>query len=403
MAETVVLAPASYIVDPDLGSDPERPWRLIQGLIRRGVRVVAVARKIARAHELGEGVTVRLLPGEIPSSATGRVIDRIRLYLYARAVALNELKGGSVLVVHHFGPCARQSPSLLSRLPVPFVYGPMPGVTPRRGLSRGDWAYWLGLPETSRYRALASFGLSKLAAPGAHFLWRRTIARADAVTVEAAYNIPFERPDSIVIPPGIDTSHFTPDGGSPVPGRIVAVGVLIWRKGFDVLIRAVAAAVREAPTVHALIVGDGPQEAELARLAADLGIGSQIQFLGRVNRRDLPALYRSSMVACHPARLDTFPLAPIEAMACGVPVLVSDTGALPEMVGEAGLVHHLGEVDELAHQLTMLVRDDATRRAMGHVARERALVRYSVQAMADAHLALYHKLAAGSALGGMRR
>src|ERR1700737_3400304 len=227
MPETVVLAPAGYIVDPDLGSDPERPWRLMQGLVRRGVRVVAVARKIARAHELGQGVTVRLLPGKIPTSATGRIIDRIRLYIYARAVALNELKGNNVLVVHHFGPCARQSPSLLGRLPVPFVYGPMPGATPVRGLSGGDWAYWLGLPETSRYRALASFGLSKLAAPGAHILWRRTIARADAVTVEATQNIPSERPDSIVIPPGIDTSHFSPDGESPVAGRIVAVGVLV--------------------------------------------------------------------------------------------------------------------------------------------------------------------------------
>ena len=393
MAETVVLAPASYIVDPDLGSDPERPWRLIQGLVRRGIRVVAVARTIARPRELGEGVTVRLVPGEIPTSATGRVIDRIRLYVYARVVALNELKGGGVLAVHHFGPCARQSPSLLPPLPVPFVYGPMPGATPTRGLSGGDWAYWLGLPETSRYRALASFGLSKLAAPGAHVLWRRTIARADAVTVEAAQNIPSERPDSVVIPPGIDTSHFTPDRRSPVLGRIVAVGVLVWRKGFDVLIRAVANAVREVPTVHALIVGDGPLKAELAHLAADLGVGSQIRFLGRVPRRDLPDLYRSSMLACHAARLDTFPLAPIEAMACGVPLLVSDAGALREMVGEAGLVHPIGNANELAQQVTTLLLDDARRVAMGQAARERALARYSVDAMADAYLALYRKLA----------
>src|ERR1700737_4406958 len=117
MPETVVLAPAGYIVDPDLGSDPERPWRLRQGLVRRGVRVVAVARKIARVHELGEGITVRLLPGEIPTSATGRVIDRVRLYMYARAVAMDEVKRNGVLAVHHFGPCARQSRRLLPRLP----------------------------------------------------------------------------------------------------------------------------------------------------------------------------------------------------------------------------------------------------------------------------------------------
>jgi glycosyltransferase involved in cell wall biosynthesis len=394
MAETVVLAPASYIVDPDLGSDPERPWRLMQGLVKRGIRVVAVARKFARADDLGEGIVVRLVPGEVPTSATGRVLDRIRLYLYARAVALNEIKGGSVLVVHHFGPCARQSPSLLPRLPVPFVYGPMPGATPKRGLSGGDWAYWLGLPEISRYRMLASVGFSKVAAPGAQLLWRRTIARADAVTVEASQNIPAERPDSVVIPPGIDTCHFIPDGESPVPGRIVAAGVLVRRKGFDVLIRAVANTIREVPTVHVLIVGDGPQKAELARLAADLGISSQIQFLGRVNRSDLPALYRSSMVASHPARLDTFPLAPIEAMACGVPVLVSDAGALPEMVGDGGSIHHVGDFMKLSDHLVTALRSPEWRRAVGQAARERAVTRYSVDAMANAYLALYRHLGA---------
>ena len=392
MPETVVLAPASYIVDPDTGSDPERPWRLMQGLSRRGVRVVAVARKVARATELGEGVTVRLVPGAIPTSATGRIIDRVRLYLYARAVALNEVAANGVLAVHHFGPCARQSPSLLPRLPVPFVYGPMPGATPKKGLSGGDWAYWLGLPDSSSYRALASFAVSKAIAPGAHFLWRRTISRADAVTVEAAQNIPPERPDSIVIPPGVDTAHFAPKVGGQVPGRIIAVGLLAWRKGFDVLIRAAASTIREVPNAHLLIAGDGPQKSALERLAADLGIGSQVRFLGRVARRDLPALYQSSAVACHPARLDTFPLAPIEARACGLPVLVSDSGALREMVGEAGLIHHVENFEELADQLKTLLRDDKLRQEIGTGARARALERYSIDAMAEAYLALYRKL-----------
>src|SRR2546421_280733 len=107
---TVILAPASYEVDPDLGSDPERPWRLIQGLVSQGIHVVAVARKFARAAELGERFSLRLLPGRLPNTALGRVYDRIRLYQYARVVVLAELARGDVMAVHHFGPCSRQSP-----------------------------------------------------------------------------------------------------------------------------------------------------------------------------------------------------------------------------------------------------------------------------------------------------
>jgi glycosyltransferase involved in cell wall biosynthesis len=225
-------------------------------------------------------------------------------------------------------------------------------------------------------------------------MWRRTIARADAVTVEAAQNIPPERPDSVVIPTGIDTAFFSPDGGSPVPGRIIAVGVLVWRKGFDVLIRALAKAIRDVPSAHALIAGDGPQKAELVRLAADLGVSSKIRFLGRVERQELPALYQSSMVACHPARLDNFPAAPIEAMACAVPVLVSNAGALPELVGDAGLIHNVDDFMGLSEHLVTSLRNSEWRRASASAARERALARYSVEAMANAYLALYQRLAA---------
>src|SRR5438132_13749424 len=110
---TVVLAPAGYEVDPDLGSDPERPWRLASGLTRRGLRVVAVARRVARMGDLGSGATVALVPGKVPTSAAGLFIDRVRLYLFARAVTLRELRTTDVIAVHHFGPCGRESPSLL--------------------------------------------------------------------------------------------------------------------------------------------------------------------------------------------------------------------------------------------------------------------------------------------------
>lgn len=111
--DTVVLAPAGYLVDSTLGSDPERPWRLIQGLAAKGIRVVAIARTVNQAQAWGPSAIVRLVPGRMPASPTGRLLDRIRLYLFARKIAIDEASRGPLLAVHHMGPCSRMSPSTL--------------------------------------------------------------------------------------------------------------------------------------------------------------------------------------------------------------------------------------------------------------------------------------------------
>ena len=70
--DTVVLAPAGYLVDPDVGSDYERPWRLAQGLAKRGLRVVVVAREAKRLDELGPNVELARLPGRPPNRSSSR-------------------------------------------------------------------------------------------------------------------------------------------------------------------------------------------------------------------------------------------------------------------------------------------------------------------------------------------
>jgi glycosyltransferase involved in cell wall biosynthesis len=231
-------------------------------------------------------------------------------------------------------------------------------------------------------------------------MWRRTVKDADAVTVEAHANIPPERPDAVVIRPGIDTTLFKPNSAAPKPGRIVAVGGLYRRKAFDVLIRATAVAAAGSGGLHVLIAGEGPEKETLNRLATDLGVADRITFLGRLSRRDLPDLYCSAVAVCHPARYDTFPLAPIEAMACGLPVLVSNAGALPEMVGDAGIVHSVGDVSMLAAHLASIVEDKKLRTRLGEAAREHAVRMYSLAAMCDGYLNLYRDL---SALRGTAR
>ncbi len=343
---------------------------------------------------LGSGVTLRMLPGKVPPTPMGRLLDRIRLYRHARAVTLLEVKRGGVLAAHHFSPCSRYSPSLLPALPVPFIYGPMPGSLAKRGArsSASEWAIWLGLPEAGRQQTSAAIAFARLAGPIARAMWKRTIARADALVVEARANVPSERLDAVVIPAGIDTQTFSPDGAAPVSGRVVAVGRLLERKGLDVLIRAVAVASRQADQLHLLLAGDGPERKPLEGLAAELGVASRVSFIGRLSRQSLPDLYRSAQVMCHPARWDNFPAAPLEAMACGVPALVSELGSLQEMVGEAGMTHPIGDHETLGAQLVTVVRDERLRSQLSASARERAATHYSWDTVCGAYLELYQSV-----------
>jgi hypothetical protein len=394
-SQTVVLAPAGYLVDETLGSDYERPWRLANGLGKRGLRVVVVAR-IVRGGELGADVEVVMPRARQPNTPFGRLVDRLRLYIVARAVVRRELRRGGVLAVHHSGPCGEQSPSLVGPLEVPFVYGPVPPPRPASDSGPTDeWLDWLQSGQaSSRQRRLSVKGF-ELARPLARLLWRRTLQRADAVTVESAANAPRGLSTVAVIPPGIDIARFAPRSqqGLAVDGRIIAVGQLVQRKAYDVLFRALARARTTCSSAHLVLVGSGPEEKALRTLATDLGIASAVEFVGVLSRDALVDTLASAVAFCHPARFDSFPLAPLEAMACGLPALVSSAGALPEFVaGGGGIVHQFGDSDELAEQILILLSNRSLAAALGVQARRQVVDCYTWDRMCDAYLALYGRL-----------
>lgn len=390
--DTVILAPAGYLLDPDLGSDYERPWRLAKGLAARGFHVIAVAREVKRTDELGSNVEISAPPGRITGSPTIRLFDRAVLYWHSRNAAARAVSSGRVVAIHHVGPCGEQSPSFISRPPTPFVYGPVPARRPA-GLTRDEWVSWLKTPNARRYDAHLS---SLVARPLGHIgntLWRRTMARADAVTVEARSAIPTIRPDARIIPPGIDTERFTPDDGTEmVKGRIVAVGSLLYRKGFDVLIKAMARVTATYPGAHLLIVGAGVAEQPLRQLAEDSGVSFSTTFVGEIPRIELPRLLRTAELFCHPSRFDTFPLAVLEAMASGLPCLVSSCGALPEIVSAAGRVHPVGDHAMLAADILEVLGKPVARRRLAEAARVRIEEHFTWPSMCDAYARLYLSL-----------
>lgn len=161
-----------------------------------------------------------------------------------------------------------------------------------------------------------------------------------------------------VIPLGIDPSRFRPDAAAPgragEPSRVVVgyAGRLVPEKGLGVLLDALALDER----LHLRIAGAGPMEAELRAHAAAGGLATRIEFLGPLGTDELPGFYRSLDVLALPSLpisnwTEQFGRVAVEAMACGVPVVSSDAGALPEVVGGAGLVVPTADAAALAAAL----------------------------------------------------
>jgi glycosyltransferase involved in cell wall biosynthesis len=164
-----------------------------------------------------------------------------------------------------------------------------------------------------------------------------------------------------IVPPPVDLDHFTPGDraaarerlGVPA-GRLVGVSVrrLTPRMGLDDLLRAWAALGRDDAELY--IAGTGPDRARLEAIAAGLGIAARVHFLGNVADERLPDVYRAADVCVAPSRqLEGFGLVALEALACGTPVVVSDSGGLPEAVGglAGDLVFPAGDHAALADRL----------------------------------------------------
>ena len=108
--------------------------------------------------------------------------------------------------------------------------------------------------------------------------------------------------------------------------------------------------------------GRGWLDEEVYELVAALKLQQMVKFTGYVDDEDLPALYSACEVFVYPSLYEGFGLPPLEAMACGAPVVTSDTSSLPEVVGKAGVLVNPHEALELAQVLTNLL-DDADKRA----------------------------------------
>ncbi|MBK8205857.1 MAG: N-acetyl-alpha-D-glucosaminyl L-malate synthase BshA [Planctomycetes bacterium] len=143
-----------------------------------------------------------------------------------------------------------------------------------------------------------------------------------------------------------------------------------------------------------VMVGDGPEVGAIRELVRELGIEGRVNMLGTYDA--IWELLPQADLFFLPSEYESFGLSALEAMACGVPVVASNTGGLPEVVehGVHGTLHKPGDVDAFAASIHALLRDDATRTRMGQAARERAETKFKREALLPVWEAYYEKILA---------
>jgi glycosyltransferase involved in cell wall biosynthesis len=176
---------------------------------------------------------------------------------------------------------------------------------------------------------------------------------------------------------------------------VIFFGNLVQYKGPNVLLRAFANIKKGYPDVQLIFAGRGPMHHELISLAKKLGVEQGISFTGYVEEELKPLYYKSADIFCLPSvnLTEAFGIVNLEAMACGLPIVASNLGGIPDLVkeGENGLLFDSGNVKELSNKLEYLLDNKNLRRNMGEKG-EKLAADYSWIKIAEKTEAVYKSL-----------
>lgn len=208
-----------------------------------------------------------------------------------------------------------------------------------------------------------------------------------------------------LIPCAIDTHHFHPLNSKERVALRRQLGLMegLWacfagrlveEKGIDLLLRAWAGVVQREPDAHLLIVGDGDERSHLEKLTEQLNLNRHVRFTGAVT--DTTPYLQACDVYVQPSFTEGLPIAVLEAMACGLPILATAVGGVTDLIrdGQNGLVIPPRDIDSLREGLLNLLSSRALRERLGEQARQDVVAYCAVEQVGRAHLTLYTDLAA---------
>lgn len=360
---------------------------LTEGMAARGHRVAVLCERVDA--EPPPGVRVVRIRTRGPSA--------LRLFAFDRGVR-QAVERGSFDVVQGFDLTTRQDVLRVGRGLVR-VY--------RQRLDRDRGALDRLAKRLSAKQAAMRWLEAEMFRPGA---FRRLVANSRVLAGEIVATYGVDPALIEVIHNGVDTQRFRPSPpdralraeldlatGAPL---VLFVGTGFHRKGLATVLRAFARVHDELPRAHLAVVGRDGRMDRYRRLADELHVGDAVTWAGA--RGDVERFYACADVLALPTRYDPFPNVTLEAMACGVPAVVSAAagssevmeGALAELV-----LPDAEDAEGLARRLVTVLRDAAGERALPVLARATA-ERHDVESMLDAYEALYERLACAPATAG---
>ena len=196
---------------------------------------------------------------------------------------------------------------------------------------------------------------------------------------------------------GVETDRFRPLPATlhaePGTRQVVIPRRLFPKNGVEFAVRALPLVAETLPGIRFLFVGDGPERDRLERLARELGVADRARFLGARPHEEMPGLLGSAELAVFPSLMEATSVAALECMACGLPVVASDVGGLPEIVdAEVGALVPPADPEALAAAIVAtLKRPD--RKEAGERARRRVVEHWSNDRLVERHLEIYRALA----------
>ena len=207
------------------------------------------------------------------------------------------------------------------------------------------------------------------------------------------------------VPNGVDIERFRPQqtrsGALRTRFAIAAeaplvgfVGRLSAEKGPDLFLRAALSIRAQCPAAQFVLVGEGAMLKQLQVFVSRFGIADAVHFAG--SQDDMPAVFNELDVVVSSSLSEAMPLAVMEAMASGVPVVACKVGGIPDLIeqGVTGWLAPESDYDELATRVVDLLHDDALRAAVGKAARARAVGRFALEQSVEATARLFAQLTA---------
>jgi len=412
----ILVAPGAYVInDNRTESLGTMTYYILRELGKLGVQTTALTMKAEISDPIPNCRIIELLPSQKITQ-----LGLLRFMTKYYQVGKKLLKTQNFDVIHHMFPFGWEvgfNPLVLRghTKNLPFVIGPLlaphttkVNLSDEKNITKsyGNKAKSISLKErfgSSVFNSVVSVGKKK-----AFSMFQETLTRADWVVsgdlhTQRSFSKYVDEGKHSVFRIGIDLDQYKPDvetrGGvsqkevSSKRVEILTVGYLVERKGIKYLIEGFAKIAKKYPDSYIKVVGDGPARSDLEKLAKDLGIGDRIEFLGSLKYYEVIPHYHSCDIFCLPALSETWVVAQ-EAMACGKPVILTDTGSHPEHVpdGKVGYLVPLQDSQAVANALEKMLADPKKRQEMGLAARRHIEENYDWSKIAGQYLELYKKL-----------